>query len=133
MKSIPVAVAVIIEGSGKLLLTQRYDPESPAVHMKWQLPGGGIEKGEEASEACIREALEETGLLIQIIDPTPQIITKTYEDKKYVLYSFKANIVSGTINVEMDEETHDCRWFEREEIEKLDLMDDTMEMIDGLL
>ena len=32
----------------------------------WMVPGGGIEAGENASEAAVREVLEETGLEIRI-------------------------------------------------------------------
>lgn len=133
MKSVPVAVAIIRNKTGKILLTQRYDPEAPSVHMKWQLPGGGIEKNESAANACVREALEETNLKIQLETILPYVIKKVYERRLYVLNGFKAKVISGTINVERDEETHDCKWFRRHDIDGLDLMEDTIEMIDGCL
>lgn len=50
-------VAVIERADGAILAFQRADvPES------WQLPQGGIEAGEEASDAVWRELTEETGL-----------------------------------------------------------------------
>ena len=42
----------------KILLTRRED------NNQWCLPSGGMESGESASEACIREVEEETGLQV---------------------------------------------------------------------
>jgi ADP-ribose pyrophosphatase YjhB (NUDIX family) len=53
------AVVAIIEDS-RILLTQR---EDSAV---WCLPGGAVEDGESLEQAAAREALEETGLEVQI-------------------------------------------------------------------
>lgn len=44
----------------KVLLTQRAD------NGQWCLPGGGMDAGETASEACERELWEETGLRGQV-------------------------------------------------------------------
>jgi 8-oxo-dGTP pyrophosphatase MutT (NUDIX family) len=53
--------AVIFDNAKeKILLTQRSD------NKQWCIPGGRIEPGESAEEACIREVLEETGLLARV-------------------------------------------------------------------
>jgi 8-oxo-dGTP pyrophosphatase MutT (NUDIX family) len=49
---------VFDEERTKVLLTRRTD------NGRWCLPGGGIDSGESAAEACEREALEETGLVV---------------------------------------------------------------------
>jgi 8-oxo-dGTP diphosphatase len=58
----PAAIAVILNSEkDQLLLIQRRD--APV----WVLPGGGIDAGETAEQAVIRETLEETGLHVSVV------------------------------------------------------------------
>ncbi len=131
MKSINVAVAVIINDKGEVLLTQRYEPKNPSVHLSWQLPGGGVEKNESIEDACIREALEETGFKIKLLSPKPHLIVSRYERRDYLLNGFKAKAISGTINTELDQETADARWFKIEDIKHLRTLKDTDTMVEA--
>ena len=48
---------------GKVVLVKRaHEPLKGA----WNLPGGGVELGETLREACAREVLEETGLVVDV-------------------------------------------------------------------
>ncbi len=49
-------VAVIIDGHGHVLVGERSDQSGA-----WQLPQGGIDEGEQADQAVLRELLEEIG------------------------------------------------------------------------
>jgi NADH pyrophosphatase NudC (nudix superfamily) len=49
----------------------------------------------------------------------PHTIVSRYENRDYLLKGFKAEVISGTINTELDVETNDARWFEISEIPKL--------------
>lgn len=129
MKTIDVAVAVIINKSGQVLLTQRNEPKNPSTHLCWQLPGGGVEKNETVQEACVREAYEETGLHVSLLMQEPHTIVSRYENRDYLLKGFKAEVISGTINTELDVETNDARWFEISEIPKLKTLKDTDTMV----
>lgn len=56
-----VGVAVVVEG--RLLLVRRaMNPERG----KWSLPAGYLDQGEDPGETAAREALEETGLVVEI-------------------------------------------------------------------
>ena len=56
-------VRVIIENDEqKILMVKQEHPERTV----WMVPGGGIEEGETAAEAVVREMKEETGLDVTV-------------------------------------------------------------------
>lgn len=54
----PCAGLMILNGDGKVFVGQRIDAEVEA----WQMPQGGIDEGEDAQTAALRELGEETGI-----------------------------------------------------------------------
>ena len=56
----PVAAAIIVH-DGKVLLVRRRTAEGT---LSWQFPAGAIEEGETPGQAAVREAREETGLVV---------------------------------------------------------------------
>ena len=70
----PCAGVMILNGEGRIFVGRRIDTTLDA----WQMPQGGIDPGEEAEEAAIREVGEETGIdphLIRIIARAPEELT----------------------------------------------------------
>jgi putative (di)nucleoside polyphosphate hydrolase len=59
------AGAVIVDRAGRVLAFDRADAEGPA----WQLPQGGLERGESPEHAVWREVAEETGLTRERLEP----------------------------------------------------------------
>jgi ADP-ribose pyrophosphatase YjhB (NUDIX family) len=55
-----LGVQIAIVADGEVLLIKRRDFEV------WALPGGGVDDGESAAEAAVREAREETGLEVEL-------------------------------------------------------------------
>ena len=53
----PCAAAVLFAADGRVLVGERIDVATPA----WQLPQGGIDDGETARKAALRELAEEIG------------------------------------------------------------------------
>ena len=113
--------AVIFDEQGRILLTKRRD------NGQWCLPSGGMESGESAAEACIREVWEETGLhvrvkrLVGVYSYPDQLIV--YEDGnkfQIVALHFEAEITGGELG--LSDETSDIGYFEMSQIEQMDIM-----------
>lgn len=64
---------VVLDADGRVLLFHTRDSTDPALGTCWELPGGGIEKGETHVETAVRELREEAGLAVaghQVSAPT---------------------------------------------------------------
>ena len=69
-----VGVGAIIIEQGRVLLARRGNPPRAG---QWSLPGGAVELGETLRAATEREALEETGLIVeagQVVEILDRII-----------------------------------------------------------
>lgn len=79
----PVAKAIVLDAAGSFLLLQRADTH-PALAGYYDLPGGGVEEGEEPGAAVIREIREETGIQLSI-DRIKMLYTTTQllHDRSY--------------------------------------------------
>lgn len=79
MKTVHVAVGVLINADGAVLITRRPDH----VHQGglWEFPGGKVEDGEPAAAALNRELHEELGVTVQTAEPWLQV-RHDYPDKR---------------------------------------------------
>lgn len=59
------AVGILIEMNGGIVLIRRANPPHQG---RWALPSGYIEADESAEDAAVREAYEETGLQVELIE-----------------------------------------------------------------
>ncbi|WP_136603899.1 NUDIX hydrolase [Paenibacillus dokdonensis] len=66
----------------------------------WEMSGGNVEAGEPLDQAVCREFLEETGIIIRPIGVTGVYFNAT---KQVLSVVFKAEYVSGDINIQPDE------------------------------
>jgi 8-oxo-dGTP pyrophosphatase MutT (NUDIX family) len=104
------AAVVFDAAHDKVLLTQRTD------NGLWCLPGGGMDPGESASEACCREVREETGLVVEVIRLTgiytsPDRIIRYADGNTHqtVAMCFEAKVIGGDEG--LSAETIDVGWF----------------------
>lgn len=82
VKRVHVAVGIIINPVGEILLAKRHDH----LHQggKWEFPGGKVESDETVTQALIRELKEEVGLLVSTSSPF-MTISHDYPDKQVLL------------------------------------------------
>lgn len=84
----------------RVLLTQRTD------NGRWCLPGGAMEAGESAAEACEREVFEETGLTVRVkrllgvySNPDQLVIYPDGNKAFFVVINFEVELVSGELGL----------------------------------
>lgn len=124
--------AVIIEGpieNSRVLLVKR---AHPPLQAQWSIPGGVLEVGELVREAAIREAREETGLIVEPADLLGVYDRVLRNDEQrvqyhYVLIDFLCRRVGGDLQAADD--AAEVRWFTREELPELNLAEDTQDVI----
>lgn len=58
----PAVIIIIVDNTDRLAIV--YEPRKPKPNF-WKFPGGSAKRSERVVEAAIREAREETGLLIE--------------------------------------------------------------------
>ena len=56
------ARVVLLDREGRVLLLNAIDPADASKPNWWELPGGGINPGEDSADTAVRELYEETGL-----------------------------------------------------------------------
>jgi len=118
-----VGVGAVIFQDGKIILVKRRAEPGKG---RWSIPGGTVHLGEKVREATIREAKEESGLDIEIVDDRPldvfdSIITDDRGRTQYhfTLLEFLAKPKGG--NLKAAEDAAEARWVPLEEVKKYDL------------
>ncbi len=112
----------------QVLLTRRGD------NGRWCLPGGHMEPGESAAEACARELREETGLRAHVgrligVYSNPHWLLEYADGTRcqMVGLSFEAEPIGGALG--LSDETTEYGYFAADEIARMDVMDHHRERI----
>lgn len=124
-----VGVGAVIIEDGRVLLVKR---GHPPLAGEWSIPGGVLELGETLRQAAVREAEEETCLTV-----APSEILGVYDRVlrdnagrtlyHYVLVDFLCRRVAGEPRAAGDAD--ELGWYTLEQIGKLALAEDTVEVI----
>ncbi|MFX0542927.1 RNA pyrophosphohydrolase [Roseovarius sp. S4756] len=78
----PCVGVMLANARGEVFVGQRIDNDAPA----WQMPQGGIDPGEDARVAALRELVEETGV-------TPDLVRIEAETATMVRYDLPHDLV----------------------------------------
>src|SRR5829696_6147429 len=113
--------AAIFDQQQRILLTRRTD------NGQWCLPGGRMESGESAAEACEREVFEETGLRVRVkrlvavySDPDQLVIYPDGNKAHIVALHFEAEVIGGEPG--LSNETTDFGYFTVEDMAGLEML-----------
>ncbi len=124
MRIQPVVIAVIRQGN-KYLLTRRvdFDPEekqyAPYV---WNLPGGGIQFGENPEKAIIREMKEELGVRIEITGLLPKVFSETRNGWQGIFICYLTALKEDEKKIALNEEADQYGWFTSDEVAELKIL-----------
>lgn len=128
----PCAGVMLVNSEGRVFVGQRKDRYSDA----WQMPQGGIDKGEDAQTAALRELQEETGVsptLVTIIaqskeehfyDLPPELKGKIwggkYRGQRQSWFLMRFNGQDSDVNIETEHQEFSAwRWSALDDVEKL--------------
>lgn len=117
------AYVVVIE-DGRILLAHWNEHGKTG----WTLPGGGLELGEDAPTAAVREAFEETGYAVELdellgVDSlhvrAEDRLTGAGRPMHALRIIYRARTVSGQLVHEADGSTDEAAWIPIEHVAKL--------------
>ncbi|WP_026257497.1 NUDIX hydrolase [Actinopolymorpha alba] len=115
------SVTVVVVRDGSVLLVHRAD------NGYWAVPGGGVDLGESAPDAAIRETREETGIEIALVglvgiytDPGHVMRYEDGEVRQQFSLCFKARALGGRLRGQATENSA-VRWVPIPELPELSI------------
>jgi len=121
-------IGIIENQRGEILISQRLDPKIPAAHLKWDVPGGKIEKDETPKQTLLREISEETGLNVKILKKLKEPIFAIWEHQDYILhitlYAYHCRFLNGKLHLN-DPKIKDLKWISKSKISHFNFLPTT--------
>ncbi len=122
---IVVALGVVRDAEGRILVAHRIDPTVPDAMGKWEFVGGKIEFGEDPEQAVIREVQEESGLLVRVVRLLPKVYTNIWQSAEglythVVLLTYECALVGGHSTTEhVRDEVDELRFVTKDELQAM--------------
>ena len=116
MVDIACVGALVRDPDGRLLLVQRTHEPARGT---WSLPGGRVEPSETPADACAREVLEETGLVVGVGRHVGRVERPGPGGTTYVIDDYECAVVGGRLVAGSD--ASDARWVSEEHMRELSL------------
>ncbi len=114
-----IAVGVVVNSEGKVLIARRIDKEKGAdgSTLYWVFPGGGVEENETMFDTVKREVFEKTGYRIQ---PIEEISKRKHPQIDIFIHYILAELDRSFETLGQIIDTHEidkCLWVRPEELE----------------
>jgi ADP-ribose pyrophosphatase YjhB (NUDIX family) len=124
-----IGVGAVIVGGDKALLVRR---ATEPLKDEWSVPGGVLELGEKLRVGAAREALEETGLTVEVgevLDVFDSIFPDADGRTQYhfVLIDFLCRPIAGEAKAGSD--VNEVRWVKEDELAALNLRESIAEVV----
>lgn len=126
----PGISAAIIVHEDRVLMVRRRVKEG---ELMWQFPAGGIEEGETAEQAAVRETSEETGVTVEAVKLLGE---RVHPKTGRLMYYTACSVLDGEAHVADDEELDAVAWVAHSEITEYvpyPLFDRVQEYLDDAL
>lgn len=122
--------AIIFNRDGKMLTIFRTET-APTRPNTWDLPGGDLDLGEDATASIIREITEETGLKVTNVRPYAVESLINPEGTFWITVAYYAQ--TSDDRVTLSYEHNDYRWVTIDEFTKINTSNRAKRFIDNLL
>jgi len=110
------AATVIIENAKEEVLLLKRGATAPWMPGKWNLPGGGPDEAETPMDTATREALEETGLAVNIL----RYVAKEWVEGDGWVYTYHTKVFTGTVT--LDPENSEYAWVAKSKLRNYDIV-----------
>jgi 8-oxo-dGTP diphosphatase len=115
-----VGVSALIERDDTILLLKRVSTKDHGSK-EWEPVSGRVEPGESATMAVSREVLEETALVVEVLQPFDTFYFLRGESKEELIgITFLCRYVSGELRI--SEEHSEAQWIPIESLLELDVI-----------
>jgi 8-oxo-dGTP diphosphatase len=127
-----IGVGVLIRKGEEYLMIKRASEPDKGL---WSVPGGMVELGEKAEEAAVREAEEETGLTVEILEDLG-VVDKIVRDESgrvkyhFVIIDYLAEPFSGEMHHHDD--ALDASWVNPRDFRKYQMSPTLVELLQRL-
>lgn len=133
-KQLTVAIGILQNDQGQILMQQRLDSLNLDINGKWELPGGTVEFGESLEQAVVREFKEENNCEVEIVRMLPVVQSslwpRTNGDIRHTfVHCFILKHLGGEACVQ-DDKVAEVRWCTKEEALSLNLLRGGKEFIE---
>jgi len=113
---VPCSGALVRDDRRRLLVVLR---GRPPAYGTWSLPGGRVEAGESAEQACVREVFEETRLRVEVVRHVGRVTRPGQPGSAYLIDDFECRVLAGELRA--GDDAADARWVTDSELRALPL------------